>query len=73
MFTKTSTIYKYVKEHYPISKEQSGACEHQVDNLWSRLYTAWTTKKRERMCDIQVTLCGKQASVYGDKIKNTQM
>jgi len=29
MSTRTSTVYKYVKEHYPISKE------HQVENPWS--------------------------------------
>jgi hypothetical protein len=32
MSTRTSTVYKYVTEHYPISKEHYGAREHQVDN-----------------------------------------
>jgi hypothetical protein len=30
--TKTSTVYKYVKEHYSISKGHRGAREHQVEN-----------------------------------------
>jgi hypothetical protein len=32
MSTRTSTIYKYVKEHYPISKEHCGGRDHQVEN-----------------------------------------
>jgi hypothetical protein len=28
MSTRTSTVYKYVKEHYPMSKEHPGAREH---------------------------------------------
>jgi hypothetical protein len=32
MSSRTSTVYKYVKEHYPVSKEYRGAGEHQVEN-----------------------------------------
>jgi hypothetical protein len=35
MSTTTSTVYKYVNEHYPISKENCAAREHQVENPWS--------------------------------------
>jgi hypothetical protein len=34
MSARKSTIYKYVKGHYPISKEYRGAREHQVKNPW---------------------------------------
>jgi hypothetical protein len=32
MPTRTSTVYKYAKEHDPISYEQRGSREHQVEN-----------------------------------------
>jgi hypothetical protein len=32
MSTRTSTVYKYVKEHYPMAKDHRVAREHQVDN-----------------------------------------
>jgi hypothetical protein len=35
MSTRTSTVYKYVKEHYPVLKEHRGAREHLVENPWS--------------------------------------
>jgi hypothetical protein len=31
MSTRTSTVYKHVKEHYPISEEKRDAREHQVE------------------------------------------
>jgi molybdopterin synthase catalytic subunit len=31
MSTRTSTVYKYVKEHCPIPKEHRGAREHYVE------------------------------------------
>jgi hypothetical protein len=37
MSSRTSTVYKYVKEHYPVSKEYRGAGEHQVENPWRRM------------------------------------
>jgi hypothetical protein len=30
--TRASTVYKYVKEHYPISKEHHGAHKQQAEN-----------------------------------------
>jgi hypothetical protein len=32
MSTRTSTFYKYVKEHYPTSEKHHGVHEHQVEN-----------------------------------------
>jgi hypothetical protein len=37
MSTRTSTVYKYVREHYPISNEHRGAREHQVENPCPRV------------------------------------
>jgi hypothetical protein len=34
MSTRTSTVYKYFREHYPISKKHSGAREYQVEKTW---------------------------------------
>jgi hypothetical protein len=33
---RTSTVYKCVREHYPISNENRGAREYQVENLCSK-------------------------------------
>jgi molybdopterin synthase catalytic subunit len=38
MSTGTSTVHKYVKEHYPISREHHGAREHQVEDHSFELY-----------------------------------
>jgi hypothetical protein len=35
MSARTSAVYKYVKEHYPISKVHRDARELQLDNSWS--------------------------------------
>jgi hypothetical protein len=37
MSTGTSTVYKYVREHYPISNEHRGARGHQVENPCPRV------------------------------------
>jgi hypothetical protein len=42
MSTRTSTVYKYVKEYYPISKEHLGAHKHQVENPYPRRWI-WQT------------------------------
>jgi hypothetical protein len=36
MSSRTSTVYKYVKEHYPVSKQQYGVREHQFENPWCK-------------------------------------
>jgi hypothetical protein len=38
MCTRISTVYKYVKERYPISKEHRRACDHKVENPCARAY-----------------------------------
>jgi hypothetical protein len=41
--TRTSRVYKYVKQHYPISKE------HQVENPWSRnIHTFRSTSQMQQ-------------------------
>jgi hypothetical protein len=42
---RTSTVYKYVKEHSLLSKQHRGVCEHQVENPCLRIITTnhWTT------------------------------
>jgi hypothetical protein len=47
MSTRTSTVYKYVKEHYPMAKDHRVAREHQVDN--PLFYTFGTTPRTERL------------------------
>jgi hypothetical protein len=34
MSTRASTVYKYAKEHYRISKERRFTHEHQAENVW---------------------------------------
>jgi hypothetical protein len=44
MSAATSTVYNYVKGHYPTSKEDRGAREHQVDTTGVQYHSEWRSR-----------------------------